>query len=69
MISAVEQFVTAPDAARMLKVTPSRVHQLIADGLLKEVTRAGRTVMLERAAVERLARDGWPGRRSPPKSG
>jgi excisionase family DNA binding protein len=57
---------TTPMAARRLGITRQRVLQLIAEGHLEAAGRAGRVVLLRRADVERLAREGWPGRRQRP---
>jgi Helix-turn-helix domain len=62
-----DQLVTTAQAASMLGFTSTaRVRQLIEEGHLEEAGRAGRVILLRRADVERLAREGWPGRRQPP---
>ena len=66
---------TIHEAAVVLGVSGSRVRGLIGEGLLPEHGRlrtgGAETILLRREEVERLARDGWPGRRakSVPKPG
>lgn len=50
-------------AATMLQISSSAVRVLIRRGFIVEAGRADGAIMLHRADVERLARDGWPGRR------
>jgi Mn-dependent DtxR family transcriptional regulator len=56
-----ERFVTPYDAARILNITPSAVHQMIrrgalsADGLLERGTYLIRREAVESMAMERLA--------------
>ena len=58
---------TIHEAALLLGVSGSRVRSLIADGHLAQHARlrAGGAdmIILRREEVERLAREGWPGRR------
>jgi excisionase family DNA binding protein len=61
----VEQFVTVTEAATLLHLSTRRVQQLIASGFLERVGQAGHVILLQRADVERLAREGWPGRKPP----
>ena len=60
---SVEQFIGAADAAKILGVSQRRVQQLVEGGHLEKVTTIGRSMLLRRADVERLAEEGWPGRR------
>lgn len=59
-----EQFVDVTKAAEILGISRRRVQQLAAEGLLGEPGRVGSALLLHRADVERLAREGWPGRRA-----
>jgi excisionase family DNA binding protein len=58
-----EQLVTAKEAAEILGISYRRVHQLVDAGFLPEAGRPARVLLLRRADVEWLAREGWPGRR------
>jgi hypothetical protein len=60
----VEQFVSVAEAASILGSSERRVHQMLAEGLVEEAGRAVQTILLRRADVEGLAREGWQGRRS-----
>jgi len=59
----VEQLVTVKQAAEIIGISTRWVYQLLADDTLHEAGRAGRTILLARADVERLATEGWAGRR------
>lgn len=50
-------------AATMLQISSSAVRVLIRRGFIAEAGRADGAILLHRADVERLRRDGWPGRR------
>jgi excisionase family DNA binding protein len=52
------------DAAEILGVTRARVVQLIHEGILPTAGVISGAYVLRRADVERLAREGWPGRRA-----
>jgi excisionase family DNA binding protein len=54
------------DAAAMLGISDVRVLQLIHEGVIPTVGKMGRSYVLDRATIARLAREGWPGRRPPP---
>jgi hypothetical protein len=61
-------------ASEMLGLTSARRRQMVAEGVLREVGRAGETILLDRREVGDLLRNGWTGRRSAtrifsPKSG
>jgi excisionase family DNA binding protein len=58
-----EDFMSAKDAAEVLGVTRARVHQLIQQGTLPTAGFMGGAYVLHRSDVERLAKEGWPGRR------
>jgi excisionase family DNA binding protein len=49
-------------AAELLGISGRRAYQLLHDGILPS-ERIGSQIVIKRADVERLARDGWPGRR------
>jgi len=44
-------------------VSSQRVREMIRTGLLTQAGHVGPTFVLRRTDVERLAREGWPGRR------
>jgi excisionase family DNA binding protein len=58
-----EQLLTVAQAAERIGVSGRRVRQFVADGTLREAGRAGTAILLHRSEVERLAKEGWPGRR------
>ena len=55
---------SAKEAAAVLGVSHVRVLQLIHQGVIPTAGKMGQSYVLERATIKRLARDGWPGRRS-----
>jgi hypothetical protein len=58
------ELISTADAAAILGVSSERVRQMIRSGLLNQAGHVGPTIVLRRSDVERLSRDGWPGRRS-----
>jgi excisionase family DNA binding protein len=58
-----KDLMSAKDAATLLGVSHVRVLQLIHEGVIPTAGKMGQSYVLERAVVERLAREGWPGRR------
>jgi excisionase family DNA binding protein len=59
-------FLTIPEAAETIGMSPRRLQQLVAAGQVRETRRFGRTTVLPRSEVDRLTREGWPGRRQKP---
>jgi excisionase family DNA binding protein len=51
----VDQLLTVTQAAAILGVSGARVRQMVDEGKLREVGRAGTAILLHRAEVERLA--------------
>jgi hypothetical protein len=61
-----EDLIDTAEAARLLGVTRQNVNLMIRRrGLLEAVVDRPRLLLVRRADVERLAREGWPGRRTP----
>jgi hypothetical protein len=60
---------SAAQAGEILGISRRRVAQLAAEGYLRGATTISRTLVIPRAEVERLAREGWPGRRRVSGSG
>lgn len=50
-------------AATILQISSSAVRVLIRRGFIAEAGRTDGAIQLHRTDVERLAREGWPGRR------
>ena len=49
---------TADEAAKILRVRPRRVHQILRDGLLKGSVRIGRQVRIRDEALDDFIRNG-----------
>jgi hypothetical protein len=69
MLSTTDPLIPLSIASRILGVGAERVRVLVARGDLPEVERRGTSnapasILVRRCDVDRLARDGWPGRRS-----
>jgi excisionase family DNA binding protein len=62
-VAELPDFLTPPEAAKVIGVSERRVQQLIAEGRVQGAGRYGNTTLIPRPEVERLAREGWPGRR------
>jgi hypothetical protein len=63
-VSSPTDLIGARDAAEILGVSVAHVHNLVHRyGFLTPTTRVGQILLFRRADVERLAREGWPGRR------
>jgi hypothetical protein len=61
---APDELIGTAEAARILGVTQTHVHYLIRRyQLLTPAGETPRAILLRRTDVERLAREGWPGRR------
>ena len=54
-------FLSPTQAAEILGVSRARVSQLISEGVIPVVGKMGRTNVLDRATIERLAREGLAG--------
>ncbi|MGD9696506.1 MAG: helix-turn-helix domain-containing protein [Thermoleophilia bacterium] len=51
------------EASEILQTSKRRVLQLVEVGLLPKAAEVGGAFIFQRADVEKLAGDGWPGRR------
>jgi hypothetical protein len=66
-IVADDDLIAAGEASKILGVSRQHVHQLVRKyGILSPVADTPRTMLFHRADIERLAREGWPGRRQRP---
>ncbi len=53
---AIGDYLTTKDAAKRLRVNPSRISQLVANERIKVAARVGTTMFFLREEVERVAR-------------
>jgi excisionase family DNA binding protein len=61
-----KDLMSVKETAAVLGVSDVRILQLIHQGVIPTAGKMGRSYVITRATVQRLERDGWPGRRPPP---
>jgi excisionase family DNA binding protein len=58
------ELIGSAEAAKVLGISRQRFHKMVrVDGMLHPAVDRPRTMLFRRAEVDRLAREGWPGRR------
>lgn len=68
LMSTIEGYVTIKEAAEIAGVTGRRIHQLIADGQIRDAQRMGGYIwVVPEAEARRIAQEDKPGRRGRPR--